>query len=159
MRRLITFFVSYAHADKRLPDTFVQYLNEQRLPSKHYACTLWRDTAILMGQDWHAEIQQALHACQAGLLLLSPAFLASPYITQQELPHFVTSAGAPILPVLLKPFALQRHDMQGLASYQMFYRHDQQVFAACTTDVTRSRFAASLFAQIEERLDRLGLRP
>ncbi len=159
MRRLITFFVSYAYADKRLPDTFVQYLNEQRLPSKHYAYTLWRDTAILVGQNRHAEIQQALHACQAGLLLLSPAFLASTYIRQDELPRFLQPAGPPILPLLLKAIDMQRHDMQGLAPYQMFSRNVQQAFAACTTDLARSRFAASLFAQIEEHLDRLGLRP
>lgn len=159
MRRPITFFVSYAHADKRLADTFVQYLSQQLAPSKHYAYSLWRDTAILVGQDWHAEIQQALHACQAGLLLLSPAFLGSAYITQQELPHFLQATGPPILPVLCKTIDMQRHDTQGLAPYQMFCLDAQKSFAACTTDLARSRFAASLLAQIEQRLDRLGLCP
>lgn len=159
MRVPITLFTSYARKDKPLADRFVRHLDEQCAPSRHYAYTLWRDTAVVVGERWHEEIQQALHTCQAGLLLLSPAFLTSAYITQQELPHFLGTLAPPILPVLLKPIDLQRHDTQGLAPYQMFRLDDVQAFADCTTDLTRSRFAATLFAQIEQRLDRLGLRP
>jgi hypothetical protein len=158
MRCPITFFVSYARKDKRLADRLVAYLSEQLAPSRCYVYTLWRDTAVLVGQRWHAEIQQALTDCQAGLLLLSPAFLGSAYITQHELPRFLQLA-KPILPVLCKPIDPHYHDLKGLDPYQMFRLDDHKAFADCTTDVVRSRFAATLFAQIEQRLDRLGYHP
>lgn len=88
MRIPISFFVSYAHLDQRPADTFLPRLTEQLHPSRCYAYTLWRDTEILVGERWHDEIQQALAACQLGLLLISPAFLASQYITRHELPRF-----------------------------------------------------------------------
>jgi hypothetical protein len=78
MRTPIAFFVSYARADHRTVDTFLQRLMEQLAPSRRYAYTLWRDTrGVLVGEQWHDEIQQALADCQVGLLLVSPAFLAS----------------------------------------------------------------------------------
>jgi len=155
MRIPIAFFVSYAHADQRTADTFVQRLTEQLAPSKRYAYTYWRDTGLPVGERWHDEIQQALAACQVGLLLVSPAFLASQYITQQELPPFLDDGAKPVIPVMLKAIDLQRHDARGLEHYQLFRLDNAKAFADCTTDALRRRFAERLFSQIEQRLDRL----
>ncbi|MGH8059681.1 MAG: toll/interleukin-1 receptor domain-containing protein [Candidatus Entotheonellia bacterium] len=155
MRTPIAFFVSYARTDRRLADTFLQRLLEQLAPSKRYAYTLWRDTGILVGERWHDEIQQALAACQLGLLLVSPTFLVREYITQQELPWFLGDGAKPIIPVMLKTIDLRRHDAKGLEHHQLFRLEDVKAFADCTTDVLRRRFAEQLFAQIEQRLDRI----
>lgn len=151
----IAFFVSYAHADQRPADLFLQRLTEQLAPSKRYAYTLWRDTELLVGERWHDEIQQALAACQLGLLLISPAFLASKYITQQEWPSFTGDGAKPIIPVMLKMIDLRRHDAKGLEHHQIFRLDHARAFADCTTEVLRRRFAEQLFTQIERRLDRL----
>ena len=82
MKTPIPFFVSYAHADWRTADDFLQRLKRQLAPSRRYDYTLWHDTTIDVGQPWHDEIQQALAACKIGLLLMSPAFLDSDYIVQ-----------------------------------------------------------------------------
>ena len=155
----IAFFVSYARADRRSADTFLQRLNEQLAPSKRYAYTCWRDTGILVGERWHDEIQQGLAACQLGLLLVTPAFLASEYITQHELPRYVGDGAKPIIPVMLKAIDLQRHDTKGLGDYQLFRLDDARSFADCTTDAWRRRFVEQLFGRIEHRLDRLFAQP
>jgi len=155
MRIAITFFVSYARADLRLADAFLQRLQEQLAPSKRYAYTLWRDVKILLGERWHEEILQALDACQLGLLLLSPAFLTSPYIAQHELQRFVGEGAKPLLPVMLKMVDFRLHAMQGLEQYQVFRLDDTKAFAECTTDVLRHRFVERLFRQIEGRMERL----
>jgi TIR domain len=155
MRTLVTFFVSYAHADRRSADTFLPWLTEQLAPSKRYAYTYWRDTAILVGERWHDEIQQGLAACQLGLLLVTPAFLASQYIGQHELPQFVGDGAKPLIPVMLKTIDLQRHDTRGLEAYQLFRLDNVRSFADCTSDMLRRRFVEQLFVQIEGRLHRL----
>lgn len=155
MRTPVAFFVSYAHADQRAADTCLQRLLEQLAPSKQYAYTFWRDTEIVVGERWHDEIQQALAACQLGLLLISPTFLASKYITQQELPPFLGDGAKPLIPVMLKTIDLRRHDAKGLEHHQLFRLDNAKAFADCTTDALRRRFAERLFAQIEQRLDRV----
>ena len=80
MRQTITFFVSYAHDDNPHATTFLKRLTEQLRPSKRYEYTFWRDSDILVGERWHETILQALDACQLGLCLASPSFLASSYI-------------------------------------------------------------------------------
>src|SRR5262249_26418914 len=159
MRTPIAFFVSYAHADQRPADTFLRLLTEQLAPSKRYAYTLWRDTNLLVGARWHDEIQRALADCQLGLLLLSPAFLASEYITQQELPQFIGNDAKPIIPVMLKLVDLQLHDLKGLRDYQIFSLDRAKAFDNCTTNPIRRRFVEALFVQIERRLDRLHGQP
>lgn len=100
-------------------------------------------------------MRQALDDCHLGLLLVSPAFLASPFITQEELPRFVGQGARPVLPVLLQRVGLQRHDLRGLQQHQIFWLDPVQSFAHCTTAATRNRFVETLFGQIEQRLDRL----
>ena len=51
MKRLIAFFVSYAHANQRLADDFLTRLREQMAPSRAYDYRLWRDTMLLVGED------------------------------------------------------------------------------------------------------------
>jgi hypothetical protein len=155
MRQPIAFFVSYAHADNPQATTFAQRLHEQLRPSKHYDYSLWRDTDILVGERWHETILQALNACQMGLCLVSPNFLASSYITQHELPHFVSSSATSVIPVMLKSVDWQRHDLKGLEAHQIFQMEPYKAFADCPNDRTRRRFVELLFAQIERRLDRL----
>ncbi len=153
----ITFFVSYPRRDARLAQCFMEHFQEQTAPSRRYDYSTWLDTAIPLGAPWHDTIQQALDSSNGGLLLLTPAFLHSTYITEHELPRLMERPAQPVVPVLLKPLNLQLHDLHGLERYQIFSLGGQQSFFECRTPVLRSRFAATLFARIEERLDTLGL--
>lgn len=90
-KKRIDLFVSYARSNKTLANKFLKRYGEQAGASKNYHYVFWKDTDILVGEDWHAAIDEALKKCDIGLLLISPAFLLSNYISENELPKFVGS--------------------------------------------------------------------
>lgn len=158
MKKKITVFVSYARANRDLATRFLKKFKEQASPSKQYHYAFWRDNDILVGEKWHEEIQSALGECDVGLVLVSPAFLGSQYIQDHELPKFVKGKDKLVIPVLLQPIDLDRHDLKGLQQAQIF-RLDRPRFAApkaygeCSGS-HRDQFALELFRQVEARLDK-----
>jgi hypothetical protein len=155
MRAPVLYFTSWAHDDRSLADDLIRRLQQQMTPSRAYEHTLWRDTAILVGERWLDEIVAAIKACDLGFLLVSPAFLGSRFISREELPRLIGEPGKPIVPVVLKPVNFERHDLKGLSDYQ-FYRLDRRKsYSECNGDRERSRFAEELFGEIENRLDRI----
>lgn len=155
MRAPVRYFISYAHDDQRDADDLVQRLRQQMTPSRAYEHLLWRDTGILVGERWHDEIVHAIEACNLGLLLVSPAFLGSAFIVREELSRLVGDSGKPIVPVMLRPVSLERHDLKGLAAHQIYRLDRQWSYTECLVDRVRSRFVEALFLEIETRLDRI----
>lgn len=157
-RKEIKLFVSYAHEDDEYVEPFLRGLREMLAPSKAYRFRFWQDTGILPGETWSKEIRGALESCTLGLLLVSPALLASPYITTEELPKFVGSGAKPMIPVMLKKINLRRHDLKGLEVTQLFRLkagpNNYRSFAQCGSS-QRSDFVYDLHDKIEERLDKL----
>ena len=113
-------FISYARANKKLARRFFDKFFEVARPSKRYNYIFWQDTEILVGEDWNTEIQAALDECDLGLLLISPAFLGSQYITEHELPKFIGVGAKPLIPVMLQPVDFEFHDLKGLTDAQIF---------------------------------------
>lgn len=127
--------------------------------SKYHEYELWQDTEILAGEAWREEIRRALEKCDLGLLLVTPPFLGSKFISSEELPEFVgDKAKKPCIPVMLTPIDLRIHDSKGLASKQIFGHRTTQgrrkSFHDCTAN-QKQRFVMELFAQIEQRLNKL----
>ena len=162
MKNKIKVFVSYARANRDLATRFLKKFKEQASPSKQYQYVFWRDVDILVGEKWHEKILEALAQCDLGLMLVSPAFLGSQYIQDHELPKLIKSRGKSVIPVLLQPIDLERHDLKGLQRTQLF-RLDRPRFASpkaygeCSS-VQRDQFALELFRQVEGRLDKVVLR-
>lgn len=52
----------------------------------------WDDTRINPGEHWRTEIETALNGSRVALLLLSPHFFASQFITEDEVPA-IAAAG------------------------------------------------------------------
>jgi hypothetical protein len=159
MKKKITVFVSYARANRDLATRFLKKFKEQAAPSKHYHYAFWRDTDILVGEKWHEAIQEALVQCDVGLVLISPAFLGSQYIQDHELPKFLKCGGKSVIPVLLQPIDLYRHDLKGLQRTKIF-RLDRPLFASAKaygecSGAQRDQFALELFRQVEVRLDKI----
>lgn len=151
----VRFFVSYAHFDERECVRFLELLKVQMAPSARYEFELWDDRAILVGETWKREIRQAIDECDVGLLLVSPSFLASEFIGNEELPQFVGDESKPAIPVEIHDVDFKRHDLKGLDRQQLFRLDRVKSFFKCTGQ-QRIQFAEQLYAQIEERLNRLG---
>lgn len=103
-------FISYAHADnesadpkQRWLDRFLQFLKPL---VRQQDLTTWSDQDLKTGDDWHRRIQGQFAAAKATVLLVSPAFLASDYIANNELPVLLKNAadrGVKILPIIISP--------------------------------------------------------
>jgi predicted nucleic acid-binding protein len=103
-------FISYAHRDnegdepsKRWLDRLMEHLEPLVQQGQ---VRVWSDREIEAGDDWHEKIQAALRDVKAAVLLVSPAFLASKYIRNSELPVLLRQAqetGAVIIPLILRP--------------------------------------------------------
>jgi len=161
-KRLVRYFLSYAHDDGKLPEKLLRELDKELGACKDFTFERWQDTHILPGEKWHEEIQKAARECDFGLLLVSPAFLKSNYIGEHELPLFV-SGEKPCIPVGLCRIDFQNHDTKGLEESQVFLHatprgKTPKYFAECTGNAA-SAFAHSLFNKITARLKKLHTRP
>ena len=158
-KRLARYFVCYAHADRKLKDELVKRLRFLFDSAKQYRFSGWQDGDIVIGNKWRDRISEAVENCDFGLLLISPAFLASKFIGEHELPMFVTPSGFRLrhlkiaAPVAIKPIPLDGTiDLKGLEERQIFYDNDGKAFQQRTTDATKDQFANELFASISRML-------
>ena len=110
-------FISYSHKDKDYLKRLRVHLDSLNL-KEEIGIDIWDDTRILPGDMWREEIRVALSCAKVAILLVSPDFLASQFIKEDELPPLLVAAKkeeAVILPVILSPCAFR--DSQ-LADFQ-----------------------------------------
>lgn len=81
--------VSYSHADEKWRDELRKFLKPL---VRQKRIRIWDDTAIDAGEQWREEIKRALGSANVAILLMSSDFLASDFISQQELPLLVDRA-------------------------------------------------------------------
>jgi hypothetical protein len=124
-KKKVSVFISYAHKNKKLANELLDKLSELLAPSKNYEFDLWIDTYINVGEKWQEQILSASYKADIGLLLISPAFLASKFITEKELPIFIGNKAKPMLPLMLAKVDFERHDLKGLEQYQIFRLEDE----------------------------------
>ena len=98
-----TVFISYSRKDAR----WLQRLQTHLQPLvRSGTVQAWDDTQICAGDDWQAEIDNALARAKVAVLLISADFLASEFIANNELPPLLARAqshGTVILPLIVSP--------------------------------------------------------
>jgi len=156
VKQKIQYFVSYAHRNGALTQNFIERLDDVLAPSRRFEYSRWKDTDLILGDEWKAQVEKAIENCDFGLLLISPAFLASSFITKSELPKFVSGKKASV-PVMLQPVDFERHDLKGLQKTQIFRFAPKgsahpKAYAECRSH-RRDAFVLELFRQIERKLE------
>jgi hypothetical protein len=96
-------FVSYSHRDARWLEEVRTHLDPV---VRRGGIDLWDDRRLRPGDRWAEEIAQAIDRADAAVLLVSHNFLASPFITEHELPRLLAGAqqrGCRIISVIVEP--------------------------------------------------------
>lgn len=116
-------FISYARRDKRwLPDIEAQL----RAPERDGLISYWLDVKKLAGTAWEHEIQRAIEQARVAVLLVSPFFLASDFIANEEIPRILRRAqrgGLIVMPVILT--SCRFAETKALSRYQAFNSPDE----------------------------------
>lgn len=96
-------FVSYSRRDSEWLDRLRVHLKPLERAD---LVELWDDTRIEPGRIWHEDIKKVLDTARVAILLISPDFLASDFIAENELPPLLAAAndeGLTVLPVIIRP--------------------------------------------------------
>ncbi|HWF48603.1 MAG TPA: TIR domain-containing protein [Bryobacteraceae bacterium] len=104
----VELFYSYAHADEPLCKELQKHLTALK---RSGLIRDWYDRKIEPGDEWSAQIHEAMERAGIILLLISADFLASKYIFEVELPFALErhdSGRARVIPILLRP--VEWHD-------------------------------------------------
>ena len=149
-------FISYSHHDVEWLKRLQVHLKP--LESEH-KIKLWDDTRIGLGSDWKEEIERALAAAKVAVLLVSADFLASDFISNNELPPLLDAArkdGATILPVILSPSMF--FETPSLARFQtvttksvvsMTFGEQEEVFVKVAETILRTLKISSSEAELQ----------
>lgn len=153
---VIRYFVSYAHDDVVLKNDLCRRLKKYLNLDSAYSYEEWQDTMLLAGDKWRQGIERAIEKCDFGLLLVTPSFLGSEFITRNELPAFVArdlSTSDPskrAIPVALDRLLFDGSiDLKGLQHIQIFHDQDGKPFSE-RTGTKKNDFARQLFQQIRQ---------
>ena len=109
-------FISYSHHDA----TWLTRLRIHLKPlERDYALDIWDDRNIKAGSKWLEEIERAIESAKIVVAIISADFLASDFITNNELPPLLEAAktdGAVIMPLIVSPSRFL--STKGLAQFQ-----------------------------------------
>lgn len=108
-------FISYSHEDK----CWLELLKDHLQP---YVRTgeirVWDDAAIVPGDRWRDEIEQALTSVSVAVLLVSRSFFASKFITRTELPLFLAREKKKELRILWVPVSASSFEKTEVEPFQ-----------------------------------------
>lgn len=97
-------FISYSSSDREWLDRIRTHL---AVLERKELIDVWSDASIEIGAKWKDEIEVALWRARIAVLMVSPAFLASSYVWQMEMPRIIAHSelGMEILPLIVRPCA------------------------------------------------------
>ncbi|MGH9752755.1 MAG: toll/interleukin-1 receptor domain-containing protein [Blastocatellia bacterium] len=81
-----TVFISYSHLDELWKDRLVKHLG---IAEKQGLLQTWNDRNLLGGDDWFAEIINAIERGSVAVLLVSHNSLTSGFILNEEVPRML----------------------------------------------------------------------
>jgi internalin A len=107
-------FISYSHKDVKWLDR----LNVMLTPLTRDGMKVWDDQKTKAGARWKDEILKALADAKVAILLVSPDFLASKFIHENELPPLLAEAELGGLVILWIPIHFSNYELTKIKDYQ-----------------------------------------
>ncbi len=152
-KKKVSFFISYARKNNKSKQQFLDLFKEHTNAAKGFEYTFWDDRDIVVGDDWHEAIQEAIQHCDFGIMLVSLAFVGSSYIVDNELKHYLKKGGKRCFPVMLGPVYFNMHDLKGLESKQIFRLESDdfktpRAFSELSNMRRKEEFVLKFFSQI-----------
>jgi len=138
----IRIFISYAHADEQWKDRILMHL----VPlSRNERIIVWHDESLKLGEQWEKKIDEQLSSADIAVMLISPAYLASNYISDKEMPKLLDRQRLEqivILPVILVPCLWQM--VNWLSKIQVLPRGGKPVSDYNKPDEAIAQIASSI---------------
>jgi hypothetical protein len=113
-------FISYSHRDKIWLDRLLIFLK----PYTRQNLKVWADPHIKVGDKWRRDISAALSHTGVAVLLVTPDFLASDFIYDEELPPLLQGADNGSIILFPVPVSDADHEASPLAQYQFAHPPD-----------------------------------
>ena len=107
-------FISYSHLDRDWLDRLLVF----RKPYVGTNFEVWADAYIKDGADWRRDISRVLDRSCVGVLLLSPDFLASDFIQNEELPPLLAGVHAGTISLFPIPISASNYKATPLRDHQ-----------------------------------------
>jgi hypothetical protein len=79
-------FISYCHKDKAWKDSLVRNLSVSLCAER---VELWGDWRVHNTDNWYEEISSAMERASVAICLISPNYLSSDYVRNEEIPYLV----------------------------------------------------------------------
>ena len=143
-----TLFISYSHHDLEWLEQLKKFL--KGLEDQDVA--LWDDRQIKASVRWREEIERALTAAKAALLLVSQDFLDSDFITQQELPSLLKKAEKEGLKIFWVPVRPSTVKHTSIADFQAAV-DDPSIAMASLKRVKREEQFVRIYEKIAEAVN------
>lgn len=148
MTDAVKIFVSYSHQDAEYlkDDSLLGFLRGLEKDNVEF----WTDRRIRPGELWDAVIKTNLQEADIALVLVSQAFLDSPYCQNVEIEHCLAQQ-THLFPIILSPCDWRRHAW--LSSRQFLPGGDQTVEEHYTEPGRRKRLFLAIREGLRERVE------
>jgi SAM-dependent methyltransferase len=113
----------------------------------------WDDSCIKPGTEWKKELRSALDSATVAILLVSPDFLASGFIQEEEVPKLLEASrrnGCRIVPVIVAPCHFTESI---LAQYQVFNERPLSLLQRPQRDVIFKELVGDISKMAQPRED------
>lgn len=142
-------FISYSHADRRWLKVLQTHLDPY---VRNTSVTVWDDSMIRAGAIWKETIRHALASAKVAVLLVSPAFLASKFIAEEELPPLLEAAKREGVAILWVPVKASSFKVTPIAAYQAAHSPERPL--ASLSSAVRDRVLVNICEAIHQEYNR-----
>ena len=142
-------FISYSHQDEPFKNELVTTLAGLQ---RRGIVEAWQDRRIEAGDDWNTAIQEAMNDCDLALLLVSPDYLASRFIQEEEQPKLLQrrqELQLRVIPIIVRPCPWQSEPV--LKDLQALPRDNKAVITFSKETGARDQVWTDIATVIEKR--------